>query len=73
MIQAAFERRDEHDNGERDAGIAIRAFFHAKSGAQKSQRKYRSCEDQKISSKIVCQKRPGQSTQSGSGNAFDRN
>lgn len=49
--------RNEHDDGERDTGIAIRAFFHANCGTQKSDRKYRTCEGEKILGEIRGQER----------------
>src|SRR5436190_8999499 len=60
--------RNEHDNGERDARIPIRAFLHAKCGGQESQHKYSSCKHQNISREIGCHERAGHSTHGRSGN-----
>src|SRR5436190_19213434 len=60
--------RNEHDNGERDARIPIRASLHPKCSAQESQHKYSRCEHQSISREIGCHECAGQSTQRRGGN-----
>src|SRR5947199_4852080 len=65
--------RNEHDDSKGDARVTIRSFLHAKCSAQKSQHKYCGREDKKIFGKPGRQERSSESTQRGSGNAFDRN
>jgi hypothetical protein len=65
--------RDEDNDGERNARITVRASFHAECDAQKSDHKYRRCEDKKILAKLHGQKRSNQCAQRSSSDAFHRN